>query len=72
MTTSDYIDSKIIPVARARADQGTLTRRDLLNLGVMALDTAERAKSAGNHVLARHYIALAEKCDRCALETEEA
>jgi hypothetical protein len=75
MTTRDHSDSgpKIIPIARARGHgQPDLTRRDLLNLGVMALDAAERAHAAGDHVLARRYTALAEKCDACALETEEA
>lgn len=72
MTTRDYIDSKIIPIPRTRADRKELTRRDLLKLGVMALDTADRARLADDHVLAREYTALADKCDQCALETEEA
>jgi len=75
MTTRDHSDSnpKIIPIARTRGrGQPGLTRRDLLNLGVMALDAAERARDAGNLPLARQCTALAAKCDRCALETEEA
>lgn len=77
MTTRDHSDSdpKIIPIARKRGrgrGQPGLTRRDLLNLGVMALDAAERARVAGDLVLARRYTTLAEKCDDCALETEEA
>jgi hypothetical protein len=75
MTTRDHSDSnpKIIPIARGRGrGQPGLTRRDLLNLGVMALDAAERARAAGDLVLARQYTTLAEKCDDCAMETEEA
>lgn len=75
MTTRDHSDSnpKIIPIARGRGrGQPGLTRRDLLNLGVMALDAADRARTAGDLVRARQYTALAEKCDHCALETEEA
>jgi hypothetical protein len=75
MTTRDHSDSdpKIIPIARKRGrGQPGLTRRDLLNLGVMALDAAERARAAGDLVLARQYTTLAEKCDDCAMETEEA
>jgi hypothetical protein len=46
--------------------RGALSMSELTALGVLALEAAERAHEAGNHLAAQSYCTIAHKCDQLA------